>query len=450
MEQGAEFWAERARQAEQAVHELTEQAKAMLEVGGAEEKAAARLHAMERWWELARNARRRINILEGQIAVLTRERRARDRIIYELNDRLAQIQQVLRVNYIEGKNRDRVKVAQEDRNLLRFLVDVLEALHGEIDKLRIKGDQIIREKRARGLLLERIGDKLGVGAPLENREQIAWKIDGIKAEVRKFQAWVRDLQSGMYVNCVYCGHRYGPKGDTPVSMADLLKEHIEQCPKHPASALKADVARLKGLLREATSRKDAKQNHDGDCSIYAACDVPTNPPESGICTCGYGHQQNRKDGAGEHLYSGHFKDQMLFGSTMKPIPRRIKWDAWEVVSLANKAMILGEDLVRLVDRAAQRLVAKGELSLAEDIREELSRSRKSMDRYVKTFTRMNKLRVLDGGTGPTLKWFRLNVLRMGLRRFAEWLGVKPSQVANVEKGRRFDESAKLPTKEKEG
>lgn len=49
--------------------------------------------------------------------------------------------------------------------------------------------------------------------------------------------WVNDLQSGMYVNCVYCGHRYGPQDQVPCTMADVLKEHIEQCPKHPLKKL---------------------------------------------------------------------------------------------------------------------------------------------------------------------------------------------------------------------
>ena len=59
------------------------------------------------------------------------------------------------------------------------------------------------------------------------------------------QQWNNDLMSGMYVNCVYCGHRYGPVENTPTSMADILKEHIEKCPKHPMSKLKEIVERLK-------------------------------------------------------------------------------------------------------------------------------------------------------------------------------------------------------------
>lgn len=67
-------------------------------------------------------------------------------------------------------------------------------------------------------------------------------------EIEKLQKWVDDLQSGMYVNCVYCGHRYGPGETTPVSMADALKEHIKQCPKHPMSALRAKFTEIRQSL----------------------------------------------------------------------------------------------------------------------------------------------------------------------------------------------------------
>jgi hypothetical protein len=69
-----------------------------------------------------------------------------------------------------------------------------------------------------------------------------------ESEVGRLRAWVDDLQSGMYVNCVYCGHRYGPNETTPVSMADALKAHIEECPDHPMSALREEVQRLRAAL----------------------------------------------------------------------------------------------------------------------------------------------------------------------------------------------------------
>lgn len=55
--------------------------------------------------------------------------------------------------------------------------------------------------------------------------------------IHQREKWIADLQSGMYINCVYCGHRYGPASNTPESKAVLLKHHIAQCPEHPMSAL---------------------------------------------------------------------------------------------------------------------------------------------------------------------------------------------------------------------
>ncbi len=70
-----------------------------------------------------------------------------------------------------------------------------------------------------------------------------------RAEVERLQKWIGDLQSGMYVNCVYCGYQYGPKETTPVTMADALKAHIEVCEKHPMSALRQETERLKSALQ---------------------------------------------------------------------------------------------------------------------------------------------------------------------------------------------------------
>lgn len=66
-------------------------------------------------------------------------------------------------------------------------------------------------------------------------------IGELQEENERLKQWVDDLQSGMYINCVYCGHRYGPEDELPSSMADVLKEHVEQCPEHPMSRLKDRV-----------------------------------------------------------------------------------------------------------------------------------------------------------------------------------------------------------------
>ena len=77
------------------------------------------------------------------------------------------------------------------------------------------------------------------------------RVEALAADRDRLQQWVHDLQAGMYINCVYCGHRYGPDDEVPASMADVLKEHIEHCPKHPMSTLKARLARLEEALRVA-------------------------------------------------------------------------------------------------------------------------------------------------------------------------------------------------------
>jgi hypothetical protein len=70
-------------------------------------------------------------------------------------------------------------------------------------------------------------------------------INNLIKETDKQQQWINDLQSRMYINCVYCGHRYGPKDEAPSSMADVLKEHIENCSDHPMSKLKKEYEDFK-------------------------------------------------------------------------------------------------------------------------------------------------------------------------------------------------------------
>ncbi len=75
--------------------------------------------------------------------------------------------------------------------------------------------------------------------------------DKLVAENTKLVFWVKDLMSQMHVNCVYCGHRYGPRDKVPASMADILTEHVEQCPKHPMSKLKVVNDRLVAFAEHA-------------------------------------------------------------------------------------------------------------------------------------------------------------------------------------------------------
>lgn len=89
-------------------------------------------------------------------------------------------------------------------------------------------------------------------------------------KIERLTNHVNDLQAGCYINCVYCGHRYGPNPGTPVAMADVLKEHIAVCPKHPLSAANAKIERLEGRLTELGEDRDElwRQVQDWQSKAY--------------------------------------------------------------------------------------------------------------------------------------------------------------------------------------
>ncbi len=109
-------------------------------------------------------------------------------------------------------------------------------------------------------------------------------------ELERLRQWVDDLQAKMYINCVYCGHKYGPEDEVQSSMADVLKSHVEKCPSHPMSKLKRELEvlrvaehMLRGYLKWAveyirkgfTEQQDCcgtgDEPHTDDCPFMAAC-----------------------------------------------------------------------------------------------------------------------------------------------------------------------------------
>lgn len=71
-----------------------------------------------------------------------------------------------------------------------------------------------------------------------------------EATIRRLRRWVGDLHSGMYINCVYCGHRYGPSDQVPATMAEVLKEHVEKCPEHPMAQQRKALVQCALVLRQ--------------------------------------------------------------------------------------------------------------------------------------------------------------------------------------------------------
>lgn len=87
---------------------------------------------------------------------------------------------------------------------------------------------------------------------VEINAQLVAENRSLLARVEVLKQWVNDLQSGMLIICVYCGHSYGPAAShNPAgrgTAADALTDHISTCPEHPLTAAKARVAELEALI----------------------------------------------------------------------------------------------------------------------------------------------------------------------------------------------------------
>ena len=83
------------------------------------------------------------------------------------------------------------------------------------------------------------------------KESLPEKIIQIQADkIGRLEKWIDDLQSDMFINCVYCGHQYGPNDEVGPSMRDALKAHVEQCRSHPMYELKNRIEVLELDLLE--------------------------------------------------------------------------------------------------------------------------------------------------------------------------------------------------------
>lgn len=109
----------------------------------------------------------------------------------------------------------------------------------------------------------------------------------LQADNERLQQWVSDLQGRMYINCVYCGHRYGPDDEEPEhdTMQEELRAHVEQCPKHPMSALKADYERLRVEVAD-TARVAGELGHVGTANRLRAALAQPNPNPPTCADCG--------------------------------------------------------------------------------------------------------------------------------------------------------------------
>lgn len=50
-----------------------------------------------------------------------------------------------------------------------------------------------------------------------------------EASVARLRQWVEDLQGDCWVNCIYCGWRFGPMKELPFSTREVFTGHLKKC-----------------------------------------------------------------------------------------------------------------------------------------------------------------------------------------------------------------------------
>jgi hypothetical protein len=120
--------------------------------------------------------------------------------------------------------RDYNQLVAENRELRTAAKEVIFICDygGDLDAVSVR-------VRNLAIVLAKTGDRK------DDASENAW----LRAEVKRLEEWVDDLQSRMHINCVYCGRRYTPADEEPEhdTMREELKAHVVQCKKHPMAAM---------------------------------------------------------------------------------------------------------------------------------------------------------------------------------------------------------------------
>ncbi len=137
-----------------------------------------------------------------------------------------------------------------------------------------------------------IGDLLGIRREPSIYEQRRALKDAIKdlkgrmehqhGEVLHLKTWVGDLLSGMYINCVYCGHRYPP--GTPDVQDRALYDHIMECPKHPVSKLSKERDELVAICGTAAEQLQEIDSELVDIGIASGIDSVVEDLEDAVAS----------------------------------------------------------------------------------------------------------------------------------------------------------------------
>lgn len=93
-------------------------------------------------------------------------------------------------------------------------------------------------------------------------------IDIRDKEIKRLEEWISDLHSNKYINCVYCGHRYGP--DTVPPSREILHEHITKCEKHPLCEALQLLKEQKAAVKKFLEAEGHDLCHENRCELAEA------------------------------------------------------------------------------------------------------------------------------------------------------------------------------------
>ena len=119
-------------------------------------------------------------------------------------------------------------------------------------------------------LMQELGEALGIPYSKQSNIISSSTWNDYLEKVKQQQQWIEDLHSNMYVNCVYCGYRYGPSDRVPTSMAQVLREHVEECPKHPMSQMKQALEKALPMVKLYAATSGNKSDADVQIIIERA------------------------------------------------------------------------------------------------------------------------------------------------------------------------------------
>lgn len=121
----------------------------------------------------------------------------------------------------------------------------------------------------------------------ERVEQLEKKL---KSEILRYDAWIEDILSEKYVNCAYCGHRYGKENDS--ANMEAVRKHVENCSKHPMAKEKERADKAEALARELVELLKEADNLIGlasylisDINLYTIGNVYSEDYEEFLTRC---------------------------------------------------------------------------------------------------------------------------------------------------------------------